>query len=98
MKNFVVRVFGSEYNIRSDQDADYVLQVAEIVDRKMKELSTQFQQPNTVRTAVLASMNLVDEYLQQSRSQQEWLRRRVGMLIEKLDQVIKAPCSVRDSG
>lgn len=98
MKNFVVRVFGSEYNIRSDQDADYVLQVAEIVDRKMKELSSQFQQSSTTRTAVLASMNLVDEYLQQSRFQQEWLRRRVGTLIEKLDSVIKAPCSARDSG
>lgn len=98
MNNFVVKVFGNEYNVRSDQDGDYVLRVAEIVDRKMKEISRQYQQPNTAKIAVLASLNLVDEHLQATAAEQNWLRRRVGVLLEKLDRVIQAPCSVRDSG
>ncbi|MGB9742746.1 MAG: cell division protein ZapA [candidate division WOR-3 bacterium] len=98
MNNYVVKVFGSEYNVRSDQDADYVLKVAELVDRKMKEISSRYQPPNTAKTAVLACLALVDEHLQATAAEQEWLRRRVGALIEKLDRVIQAPCSVRDSG
>jgi|YNPBryantNP2012_1023418.scaffolds.fasta_scaffold00426_10 cell division protein ZapA len=98
MENFIVRVFGSEYNVRSDQDGDYVLRVAEIVDRKMKEISNQYRQPNTIKTAVLTCLNLVDEHLQETNAQEEWLHRRVGLLLEKLDRVIQAPCSVRDSG
>ncbi len=88
MQNFVVKVFGSEYNIRADQDGEYVLKIAEIVDKKMREISSQFQQPNTVRTAVLACMNLVDESLQNARAEKEWISQRVGVLIEKLAKVL----------
>ncbi len=87
MANFVVKVFGSEYNVRADRDGDYVLRVAEIVDQKMREISNQYHQPTPIRTAVLACMNLVDESLRKNEAQTEWLCRRVGALIEKLASV-----------
>ncbi|MGQ9707281.1 MAG: cell division protein ZapA [bacterium] len=88
MQNFVVKVFGSEYNVRADQDGKYVLEIAELVDKKMREISDQYQQVNTVRTAVLACMNLVDESLQRTAAERDWICRRVGALIEKLGTVV----------
>ncbi len=88
MQNFVVNVFGSEYNIKADRDGEYVLKVAEVVDKKMREISHQYHQPTPVRTAVLACMNLVDESLRQNEAETEWIRRRVGSLIEKLAKVV----------
>ncbi len=88
MQNFVVKVLGSEYNVRADQDGEYVLKVAEIVDKKMREVSNQFQQPNTAKTAVLACMNLVDESLQNTQAERDWICQRVGGLIEKLARVL----------
>ncbi len=88
MQNFVVKVFGSEYNVRADQEGEYVLKVAEIVDQKMREISNQYHQPTTAKTAVLACLNLVDESLQESRAASEWICRRVGALIEKLGSVV----------
>ncbi len=88
MQNFVVQVFGSEYNIRADRDGEYVLKVAEIVDRKLREINEQYRQPTPVRTAVLACMNLVDEALRKDEAAAEWIRQRVGALIEKLEKVV----------
>lgn len=88
MENFVVKVFGSEYNIRADRDGEYVLKVAEIVDRKMRALNEQYRQPAPLRTAVLACMNLVDESIRRREAETEWVRGRVKTLIEKLEKVI----------
>ena len=44
MKSVVVNVFGSEYNVRADSDGEHVLEVAGIVDRKMREMDRQFSQ------------------------------------------------------
>ncbi len=88
MQNFVVRVFGSEYNIRADRDGEYVLKVAEITDRKLREINEQYRQPSPVRTAVLACMNLVDESLRRDEATNEWICQRVGALIEKLAKVV----------
>lgn len=88
MQSFVVKVFGSEYNVKADQDGEYVLKVAEIVDQKMRQISEQYHQPATAKTAVLACLNLVDESLQEKKAATEWLCRRVGALIEKLEGVV----------
>ena len=89
MKSVIVNVFGSDYNVRADSDGDHVQEVAGIVDRKMREIDRQFSQGSSTRTAVLASMNLVDEHLLQRREDARWVSRRVGMLIDKLESVLR---------
>jgi cell division protein ZapA len=84
----VVTVFGSEYNVKADIDGEHVSEVAGIVDRKMKEIDSRFRQASTARTAVLASMNLVDEYLGLRQADTAWVSRRVGRLIDKLESVL----------
>ncbi len=88
METFVVKVFGSEYSVKADSGGERVAKVAKVVDKKMKEIDRQFCPGSTGRTAVLACMNLVDEYLAERRQDTEGISRRVGALIRKLDSVL----------
>jgi len=88
METLVVKIFGNDYSVRADRDGDHVLEVAQIVDSKLREIDRQYSQGSPVRTAVLACMNLVDEYETESRASAEWLSSRVGSLIEKLENVL----------
>jgi cell division protein ZapA (FtsZ GTPase activity inhibitor) len=88
MKSTAVKIFGSEYFVKADGGDDRVLEIAGIVDEKMKEIDQQFHQPSSTRTAVLACMNLVDEYIHKGRQDTRWLSKRLGMLIEKLEAVV----------
>jgi cell division protein ZapA (FtsZ GTPase activity inhibitor) len=88
MKSTVVKIFGSDYYVKADGDGGHVLEIAGIVDEKMKEIDRQFHQPSSTRTAVLACMNLVDEYIHKGRQDTRWLSDRIGSLIEKLDAVV----------
>uniref|UniRef100_A0A7C4GH80 Cell division protein ZapA n=1 Tax=candidate division WOR-3 bacterium TaxID=2052148 RepID=A0A7C4GH80_UNCW3 len=88
MQTFVVNVFGSEYNIRADREGGHIEKVARMVDAKMRELDRQFRQGSTSRTAVLACLSLVDEQLAGREQDVVRVRRRVGALIEKLENGI----------
>lgn len=88
METFVVKILGSEYSVRADRNGDHVLEVAQIVDRKMREIDRQYSRGSSARTAVLSCLNLVDQYETESRANAERIGRRVGALIEKLDNVL----------
>jgi cell division protein ZapA len=88
LETFTVSIFGSDYNIKADADGAHVIEVAKVVDQRMREIDRKYRQPSTTRTAVLACMSLVDEHLTAGRSDVAWVSRRVGSLIEKLDSVV----------
>ncbi|MEO0074045.1 MAG: cell division protein ZapA [candidate division WOR-3 bacterium] len=88
MKSFTVKVFGSDYNIKADSDVEHVMEVARIVDERMREIDQRYRQPSPARTAVLACMSLVDEHLTAGRADMTWIERRVASLIEKLGTVV----------
>jgi cell division protein ZapA (FtsZ GTPase activity inhibitor) len=92
MKSIVVNVFGSDYNVKADSDGEeHIVEVAGLVDRKMREIEAQYRQPSPARTAVFACMNFADELLKGQRGVDAgWCRHRVGALIDKLDTVIGA--------
>lgn len=88
METFTVNVFGSDYNVKADAEAAHVMEVARIVDQRMREIDRRYRQPSTSRTAVLACMSLVDEYLSAAQPDATWVSRRVGSLIEKLEGIV----------
>ncbi|MYI75428.1 MAG: cell division protein ZapA [Acidobacteria bacterium] len=57
-----VEIFGGRYPVRSGLDAEYVKRVAQYVDRKMHNAADQTRGGDTVRIAVLAALNIADEY------------------------------------
>ena len=56
-----VEIFDQAYNLRGS-DAEYILKLAEYVDTKMRAVSEQTHTVDTSRLAVLAALNIADEY------------------------------------
>jgi cell division protein ZapA len=56
-----VEIFDQPYNLRGS-DADYILKLADYVDGKMRAVAEQTNTVDTARLAVLAALNIADEY------------------------------------
>jgi cell division protein ZapA len=56
-----VEIFDQAYNLRGT-DPEYILKLAEYVDSKMRAVAEATNTIDTVRLAVLAALNIADEY------------------------------------
>ena len=56
-----VEIFDQAYNLRGS-DPEYILKLADYVDSKMRAVAEQTNTIDTVRLAVLAALNIADEY------------------------------------
>jgi|SRR4051812_12248636 cell division protein ZapA len=57
-----VEIFDQAYNLRGT-DPDYIFKLAEFVDTKMRSVAEQTSTVDSMRLAVLAALNIADEYL-----------------------------------
>ncbi|MGA9354955.1 MAG: cell division protein ZapA [Terriglobales bacterium] len=86
-----VEIFDQAYNLRGS-DADYILKLAEYVDGKMRAVSEQTATVDSVRLAVLAALNIADEYHLLRRSLETStpeVRQRASKLASALDEVLQ---------
>jgi len=86
-----VEIFDQVYNLRGS-DADYILKLAEYVDAKMRAVSEQTATVDSVRLAVLAALNIADEYHLLKRAVETPspdVRRRAIKLASALDEVLQ---------
>jgi cell division protein ZapA len=56
-----VEIFDQGYNLRGS-DPEYILKLAGYVDSKMRAVAEQTQTVDTARLAVLAALNIADEF------------------------------------
>ena len=84
-----VEIFGSVYHVRGEKNPEHLHNLAEMVDRKMREIGQHVSTVNTSKIAILAALNLADE-LVQCRKEQEGERAaiddRVAELAGKLEK------------
>ncbi|MGA2005124.1 MAG: cell division protein ZapA [Terriglobales bacterium] len=86
-----VEIFDQVYNLRGS-DADYILKLAEYVDGKMRAVSEQTSTVDSVRLAVLAALNIADEYHLLKRSletRSPEVQQRASKLASALDEVLQ---------
>jgi cell division protein ZapA len=86
-----VEIFDQVYNLRGS-DPDYIIRLAEYVDAKMRAVSEQTTTVDSVRLAVLAALNIADEYhLLQRRLEtpSPEVRERASKLASALDEVLE---------
>jgi cell division protein ZapA len=86
-----VEIYDQVYNLRGT-DADYILKLAEFVDTKMRSVAEQTATVDSLRLAVLAALNIADEYhLLKKRYEAlaSEYRQRAGMLAGALDEVLE---------
>lgn len=86
-----VEIFGAVYRVRGRDDGGYLHEVADLVDRKMREVASHVRTADTSKIAILAALNLADELLQ-GRTRQEGerveIRERVAALTGELAEAL----------
>lgn len=86
-----VQIYDQAYNLRG-VDADYITKLAEFVDGKMRTVAEQTSTVDSLRLAVLAALNIADEY-HILKKKYDLLagefNRRAGQLAGALDEVLE---------
>ena len=86
-----VEIFDQAYNLRGS-DPEYILKLAEYVDSKMRAVAEATNTIDTVRLAVLAALNIADEYHLLKRKQDSGAtdyQKRAHLLADALDEVLR---------
>src|SRR5579862_4918756 len=86
-----VEIFDQPYNLRGT-DPEYIIKLADYVDEKMRAVAEQTHTVDTARLAVLAALNIADEYHLLKRNQDvgavDYLK-RAHHLSDALDEVLE---------
>jgi len=86
-----VEIFDQAYNLRGS-DPEYILKLAEYVDSKMRAVAEATNTIDTVRLAVLAALNIADEYHLLKKKQEGGpteYQKRAHLLSNALDEVLQ---------
>ena len=86
-----VEIFDQAYNLRGS-DPEYILKLAEYVDSKMRAVAEATNTIDTVRLAVLAALNIADEYHLLKKRQENGTsdyQKRAHVLADALDEVLR---------
>src|SRR6476660_295463 len=92
-----VEIYNQTYNIRSDGDTEYIIQLAEFVDGRMREISSGTLTVDSLKVAILAALHIADELHrlkhvhEQADSQ---LASRSAECAELLDRLLKVRSTV----
>ena len=66
-----VNIFGSEYSLVSDDNENYVKEIARYLDEKMRQIDKNITIKSASKIAVLAALNVIDELLQEQKYRQK---------------------------
>ncbi len=69
-----VEILGESYALKCDGDIEQVMKVAALVDSQMKSVVRQNGKLSPVKVAVLAALNLAEEYAQLERDYKHLLK------------------------
>jgi cell division protein ZapA len=86
-----VEIFDQAYNLRGS-DPEYILKLAEYVDAKMRAVAEATNTIDTVRLAVLAALNIADEYHLLKKRQDGGAtdyQKRAHLLANALDEILQ---------
>lgn len=87
----MVEIFGQTYNVRGDGDTDYLMELARFVDSRMREVAAQVATVDPMKIAILAALNIADEFSRFRKSREDaagiWIE-RTEEITERLNRVI----------
>src|SRR6266850_1827964 len=92
-----VEIYNQTYNIRSDGDSEYLMQLADFVDSRMREISSGTLTVDSLKVAILAALHIADELhrLKQVHEQADsQLAARSSECAEMLDRLLKVRSSL----
>ena len=88
-KTIDVEIYGQRYTVNGEADESYVKQLADMVDKQMKQVAAGMRSATPAKLAVLAAFNLAHELMESERKSRQGeadADRRVASLMESIDQ------------
>src|SRR5579863_3016308 len=87
-----VVIYDQEYFMRGDLNQEYIQKLADYVDAKMRTIAERTRTVDTLRVAMLAALNVADEYHQLKSRYEEaahQMDQKVGKYTNALDEILK---------
>ena len=87
-----VEIYNQTYNIRSDGDSEYITELAEFVDNRMREISSGTLTVDSLKVAILAALHIADELHRLKKTHEQadsQLATRSSECSEMLDRVLR---------
>lgn len=87
-----VTIMGQRFCLRSDQSSEYITKLASYVESHMVKVANKTRSVSTLNIAILAAMNIADEYLllkEQQKAELKGLAEKTKSLISFIDEKIK---------
>jgi cell division protein ZapA len=82
-----VVIYDQEYFMRGALDAEYIQKLAKYLDFKMRAIAGRRRMVDSLHVAVLAALNIADEY-HQVKSKYEETTKRVGEKVEGCSRML----------
>ena len=87
-----VVIYDQEYYVRGDLDEEYIQKLAKFLDTRMRAIAGRTKTVDSLRVAVLAALNIADDY-HQVKAKYEEASQRVDEKVEEcsrlLDRLLK---------
>ncbi|MFO7890185.1 MAG: cell division protein ZapA [bacterium] len=87
MKTIKIRIFGSEYIIRSEEKTERIKEVASYVDKKIREIDNQVRVDSSLKVTILACINITGEYFAE-KEKNEKLRIKLQEKMNKINSLL----------
>jgi cell division protein ZapA len=78
-----VEIYGQIYNVRGEGDPNYLMELARFVDTRMREVAAQVATVDPMKIAILAALNIADEFSRYRKQREE----SAGVWIEKTEEM-----------
>ena len=87
-----VVIYDQVYFMRGDLNEEYIQRLAQYLDTKMRAIAERTRTADTLRVAMLAALNVADEYHQLKARYEEVTQQvdqKIGHCTDALDEILK---------
>ena len=94
-----VNIYGEEYSIVAETDVEYVREIADYLDRQMREIAEKLSNKSPARVAVLTALNIADELFAERKRGDSFkqVEKRADDIISFLDEKFPEISSEEDN-
>ncbi len=82
-----VEIYDQEYHMRGDLDPEYIQSLARFLDARMRSIAARTHTVDSLRVAVLAALNIADEY-HQLKARYEAATKHVDQKVDEFNEVL----------
>ncbi len=88
MGNVEVHILGQKYIIKGDESPEYLMQLAEFVEEKLREVYATAPRITPLKAAILTALNISDE-LHKIKKDHKSISQSIKSIEDKADSIIK---------